>query len=97
MLNEDFLIKTAATLLGLPPAQMREHFAKLQQWNVEAITGFDSRIRRLESELQEQTRLLSLIAAKLGVNENGSNGTNEQSSASIHAIADQRIDSVANG
>lgn len=71
MFNEDFLIKTAATLLGMQPQTAREHFAKLQQWNVEAITGFDARIKRLESNQAETLRLLQAIAAKLGVEENG--------------------------
>lgn len=98
MFNEDFLIKAAATLLGMPPQQAREHFAKLQQWNVDAITGFDLRIKRLESNQSEIIRLLSIIAAKLGVEENGQHEhATGNEHANVVAIADERAERVAIG
>lgn len=88
MFSEDMIYKLAGSMLGISHEQARAHFKTLQDWNVNAIKGFDSRLRKLESDTAENAAILRAIASHLGIQ----HGTDYTASIGTNGDASRTID-----
>lgn len=102
MFNADTIIVAAIKAIGLDPVQTRNQLVALQNWVIDSMKNLDSRMRAVESDREAMHAKLDRILQRmenpqneLVILEKDENGTDEQSSASIHAIADGR-ERVAN-